>query len=217
MHVGALLGCTILALTLAPAAGSTGAAETLLRPGIGIGKLRLGMTLAEARKALGQGLRFSYASRTRHAGLLRHYESQDGVWGLSVLGPKGKERLVRIGTDSPRERLSNGVGIGTPIATLPTRLKTLNPKCISGEFFLNHNRIPAPIASCAMMTTGRALTIFLGDAQCAVPPIRYQGCPRLRVTIATLVVESSELSRIGLSTWNPDPGPALPLPAFNHG
>ncbi|MCP9484416.1 MAG: hypothetical protein MSC30_01015 [Gaiellaceae bacterium MAG52_C11] len=201
------VGLALVTLAATPLAGATSARDALIRPGEGIGKLRLGMSLKESRAALGQPIQFESA-RSVSRGTLRYlqYGSRDGVWRIALLGRRGSEKLVSISTDSRRERLRNGVGVGTLVSTLPERLRTLDPKCVAGEAFLNSRVFPVGAITCAI-TTGRALTIFFGDAECAVPTIRYQGCPEIRVPVVTVPVEGPELTRVRLSAWDPDPSP----------
>lgn len=201
----ALLVATLLA-ALAAASGAV-ARDTLVRPAVGMGKLRLGMSLKETRQALGQRIQLELTQTVRSGNArLVQYVTLDEGWRLRLLGPKGKEKLVGISTESPRERLRNGVGVGTAVATLPARLAALDPKCVAGQVFVNYRLIPVPIETCAISTRG-ALTIFSGSAECAVIPVRYQGCPNVVVSVASVTIESEALTRHGLSWWDPTPEP----------
>lgn len=200
----ALVGIIVIALVVAPAAGSSETAETLIRPGIGIGKLELGMSLKEARKALGQPLVVYDAPRGVAGGSLRliQYESDNALWRIELLGARGKETLVSINTSSRRERLSNGVGVGTLVANLPERLQSLKVRCIGGSTVINSRPTDVAPLTCAI-TTGRATTVFFGDVVCVGETIRYQGCQQTRVPVVSVTVEGPELSRYRLSDWNP--------------
>lgn len=210
--IGALVSTALLALVLASAATPITSADALVRPGVGIGKLRLGMTLAQSRRALGQPLLLEQATRVSQGTLrLSRYESDNGLWQLALLGARGNEKLVSIGTTSRRERLPSGLGIGTIVSTIPERLSALDPKCVRGDAFINYRLVATGITTCAITTKG-VLTIFVGEAECAVPPVRYQGCPEIRVPVATVAVEGPELTRLKLSAWDPNqtPSPLLP-------
>jgi hypothetical protein len=108
-------GAAGLAAALALAAGSAGAAPertALIRPAQGIGKLRLGMSQPEVRRALGR----PRAVVRRPAGFgLRSIEWEYGYASYRVrfFGPAGRLRTTRIGTTLRRERTPRNVGVGS--------------------------------------------------------------------------------------------------------
>jgi len=210
MRARTLVAVVLLVLAVAPLAEATSSRDAAVRPGVGIGKLRLGMTLVDVRKALAQPLFVSQPTRVSRGARYLQYESDNGLWQVGLLGPRGRERLASISTQSRRERLRN-VGVGTLVSTLPERLAPLSPKCVRGSAYINYNVIPSGIATCAI-TTKSVLTIFWGDPQCAVPQVRYQGCPEVRVPVGTITVEGPEVKRAGFSAWDPDPEPPPPTP-----
>lgn len=53
---------------------------------------------------------------------------------------------------------------------------------------------------CAVVGTA-AVTGFQGRGECAVVPARDQGCPRIKVMVASVIVESVALPRYGLAWW----------------
>ena len=95
------------------AAGASAApdAELLIRPAIGVGKLRLGMTEREVRRAMG-------APRVvlrRAAGFGRQtveYEYGFGDYGVRLFGPPSRLRVVQVTTVLRRERTARGIGPG---------------------------------------------------------------------------------------------------------
>ena len=107
------LAAALVAAVAAAPAGSTPARDALVRPGMGIGKVRLGMTLAQVRGAVG---RPQYVNRRLRVGFGRTYVEY--AWdhrfltvGFFVRG--GQLRAARISTTSPRERTREGLGRGS--------------------------------------------------------------------------------------------------------
>ncbi len=117
----------MLAGAAAVCVGATFAAparDSLLRPGIGAGKIRLGMTYGQVRAVLGRPLRVT--DRKRY-GFGREYVEY--VWGLDPswrVGVAGEgaasARVVLISTWRPAERTRGGVGVGSTHRTLQRRL-----------------------------------------------------------------------------------------------
>lgn len=108
--------CVAAALTLSGVAVTTAGARpgdsALIRPAIGIGKLRLGMTEAEVRRAMG---RPRFVVRRPAAFGFRSLEYQYGLAAYSVrlFGRPGRLRAVRVGTTLVRERTPRGIGAGS--------------------------------------------------------------------------------------------------------
>jgi hypothetical protein len=194
-------------LVVTVAAGSAGAAparDTLIRPGVGIGKVRLGMTITEARRALGRPLRFVRAKPfPAQSSRYIEYRTHDAVWTIAVFGIRGRERVARIRSGVRSERTRNGVGVGTPVRQLPVKLRSLRPMCRRGRPSAPGTGATSPpeqLVSCAVRTKA-ATTIFAGDATCASPFVRHQGCEKVRVAVVDVTVESDVLRRFGLSYW----------------
>jgi hypothetical protein len=87
-------------------------ADLRILPGRSIGKLRLGMTEAEVRRAMGNP---RFVVRRRGAFGLRTVEYQYGLaeYTVRLLGRAGRLRAVRVGTTLVRERTPRGVGAGS--------------------------------------------------------------------------------------------------------
>jgi hypothetical protein len=89
-----LLGAAVTAAPTASAPSST----RLIRLGVGIGKIRLGMTYAEVRRALGRpqlvNRRQDRGFGNRYIEYLWNYDE----WRVGLLGPRGRERVVRVST-----------------------------------------------------------------------------------------------------------------------
>ncbi|MBA2476931.1 MAG: hypothetical protein H0V40_13365 [Actinobacteria bacterium] len=143
-----------LAVALALAAFAAGALhaapsrDTLVRPGLGVGKVRLGMTVSEVRRAMGRhdigvAKRLGFGSRrlelTWWSGLADHFIVQ-------LVGPRGRERVVSIATSRTSERTATGIGPGVRVSRLlqvypRARCQTLFPvgggTVIGSEFVID--------------------------------------------------------------------------------
>jgi hypothetical protein len=107
----------IVALTLAVASTASAgqARDELIRPGVSIGKVRLGMTVTEVRRALGKP--WTVVSDDRGFGR-RALDLQYASLNVRVFGAQGRERVVVIESKETRERTSAGVGPGVLEAKL---------------------------------------------------------------------------------------------------
>ena len=110
----ASVGLATAALVVATgSAGASPESTALIRPAQGIGKLRLGMTQADARRAMGP----PQCVVVRPAGFgLRSVEWQYGysAYRVRFFGPRARLRATRVATTLARERTPRGVGVGTP-------------------------------------------------------------------------------------------------------
>jgi hypothetical protein len=147
-----LLAAGLVALVLVPASG---ARDALIRPGKGIGKVDLGMTLAQVKRALGRhdtgwserrGLGLRYLELTWDGG-------PEDYFAVGLLGRPDRLRVVSIMTTRPAESL-RGVGPGTTVATLKRafrglRCRTLWPAgggtMIQTEYWLGARNGPQTI------------------------------------------------------------------------
>lgn len=102
-----LAACAGFALLLACSAS---AADILIRPGAAIGKLRLGMTEAEARRAYP----FPYVQREARPFGRERVKISFGLSGYTAVlhGMRGRARVIRVTTLSARERTPEGAGVG---------------------------------------------------------------------------------------------------------
>ena len=107
----ATLGCVALAL-VASASGST-QRDALIRPGVGIGKVRLGMTLAQVRAAWGRPQAFTIRTQKR-GGRILELQYDFAAYTVSLAGLLGRERVIAVGTTLAKERLRQGIGVGSP-------------------------------------------------------------------------------------------------------
>lgn len=204
----AAVAFVVVLLSAGGAAQATPTRDALVRPGVGIGELRLGMTLEETLRTLGRPVVFEVV-RVFPEQRLRYlqYRTRDYSWRIAVFGVRGRERLARISSRVRRERTRGGVGVGTPVAKLPVALRAQRPVCVKRYPFFNYVlHEDLYVAACAVRTPGidrSTTTVFDGEATCAVPVLRYQGCTSIRYRVGTVYMESDELTRYDLSWWYP--------------
>jgi hypothetical protein len=102
----------LAALALASTAGAAAQRDELIRPGVGIGKIRLGMTEAQVRRALGR----PFASRSKREGFGRlrvELQFEDGYTFVTLAGRQGALRVVGVSTLKESEQTPQGVRVGT--------------------------------------------------------------------------------------------------------
>jgi hypothetical protein len=119
------LTTAVVAVALGAAGSADGASErdALIRPGVGIGKVRLGMTLVQVQRALGQ--QFVVNRRVRRGFGVTYAELgwDYGWWRVGFLVRRGRYRVVLVGTVERREHTRAGVGVGTSESTLQRRMR----------------------------------------------------------------------------------------------
>jgi hypothetical protein len=145
----AALGCVVLGL--AASASASTQRDALIRPGVGIGKVRLGMTLAQVRAAWGR----PYAVQiTPHELGARTIELQYdfAAYVVTLVGLPGRERVVAVATTLAAERLRQGVGVGS----LERRLQ----RVFRGE--LHCGRLPVSVGA-PIIYAGARRRCTLGD------------------------------------------------------
>ena len=111
MRVAALLVVVVAGLAAMQASAAPDA-NLRIRPGVGIGKLRLGMTEAQVRRALGKPR--AVVQRGGSFGLRRiEYEYGFAEYVVRLAGRSGRLRVVAVGTTLRRERTAKGIGPGS--------------------------------------------------------------------------------------------------------
>lgn len=107
---------------LAAGAGTAGVSrDAVIKPGKGIGKVELGMTLPQVRRALGGPplyslRRINYGARGRYVEYTWEVGSVDiRTWtvGLRSTRRNGPLRVIRVGTGVPGQRTPQGLGVGS--------------------------------------------------------------------------------------------------------
>jgi hypothetical protein len=112
----AALGLSLVAVLGASPAGTSPARDTLIRPGVGIGKVRLGMTAAQAKRAMGRPHDTGWSERRdfgqRYLELVWDSGPEDS-FAVGLLGSGDRLRVVSMWTTRPSERVPAGVGPGS--------------------------------------------------------------------------------------------------------
>lgn len=100
-----------LTLLLAASAGAAPQRDLLIRPGVGIGKVKLGMSLKQVRAAWGkpQAVTVQREGRAR----LTELQYDFAAYFVTLIGSPGRERVIRVGTTLAKERMANGLGVGS--------------------------------------------------------------------------------------------------------
>jgi hypothetical protein len=110
MWFALVAGC--LGLLLAASAAAAPAHDMVIRPAVGIGKVRLGMSLADVRRVWGSPQAVTRGQRTVEL------QYDFAAYVVTLAGRRGRERVVSIGTTLARERTREGIGVGSPEARL---------------------------------------------------------------------------------------------------
>jgi hypothetical protein len=113
------LASTLAAALVAAAASARAAADRdgQIRPSIGIGQIRLGMTLAQVRRALGPPHVLNRRIRLGFGREHREYVWNWFEWSVAFRGAPGRLRAVRI-TTTRRNHRYRGIGVGSRMRDL---------------------------------------------------------------------------------------------------
>lgn len=110
-----LRGVAVAGAALIVLVGGASAAperDMLVRPGVGIGRISIGMTQAEVVRILGTHQR---VNRRYRLGFGRSYVEHDwdyGRWTIGYEGRSGQLKVVRVGTLQATQRTPKGIGVG---------------------------------------------------------------------------------------------------------
>lgn len=107
----ASLGFAALALTAS--AGATTQRDALIRPGVAIAKVRLGMTLAQVGAAWGRPQALTIETQQR-GGRTIELQYDFAAYTATLSGLPKRERVVSIGTTLSKEKTRQGLGPGSP-------------------------------------------------------------------------------------------------------
>jgi hypothetical protein len=160
-------------------AGAAPTRDALLRPGIGVGKVRLGMTVAQVRSALGGPGRLVRRHRDRLG--IEYVEYAWGAnvhWAVGFYGQAARARVVLVET-TRRERTRSGVGIGSTERALRrvlgTRCKGPPKPQLPGA--TENPGYPLQRWCSLGGSRGRTMTEFSLVAECSIPVDRHLLCP----------------------------------------
>jgi hypothetical protein len=145
-------------------AGAGTEASLVIRPGAGISKLRLGMTEAQVRRAMGKP-RFVFTRPTAFG--LRSLEYQYGFAEYSVrfFGRRGRLRAVRVGTTLVRERTSNGLGVGSTERAILRAYRALRCQPLRTQPHGSIRTVITVPRECTLFAASGRRTIFTTNVQ----------------------------------------------------
>jgi hypothetical protein len=159
-----LLAVAVAAIASVPVvpAGARSEATRVIRPAVGIGKLRLGMTEAQVRRALGKP-KFVVTRRTSFG--LRSIEYQYGLadYIVRLSGRPGRLRAVRVGTTLVRERTTRGIGVGSTERAVRRAYPALRCEPLQTERFGSVRVVRTIQRECTLFGPSGRRTIFTTD------------------------------------------------------
>jgi hypothetical protein len=101
-----------VALTLVASASASIQRDALIRPGVGIAKVRLGMTVAQVQAAWGRPQAVTIEPHMR-GGRTIDLQYDFGAYEVTLSGAPGQERVVTVATTLAKEKTSQGLGPGS--------------------------------------------------------------------------------------------------------
>jgi hypothetical protein len=180
MRLLVALACALAVVSAAPAL-ATESRDALLRPGIGMGKLRLGMTRAQAVRALGKPALIRHRSWNGTRDFVEYaWGPNASDWIVGFRAYAGAERAIFLTTTRP-ERTRAGVGVGSTRTALQRRL---GARC-----YRQRNELPGadpiqPWIGCYLGRgrRGEPMTFFDLDVECSIPSDHAMPCPHPKRT-----------------------------------
>jgi hypothetical protein len=114
---------------------SAPAVESTIYPGVGIGKVKLGMTLAQVKNGLGTPQTVNKrAQLSGGRGYIEYGWNFSTIW-VGFVNTKGVLHAALVGTDAFAQKTKSGVGVGTPIARVMAQPRA---RCYVGTEWLSH-------------------------------------------------------------------------------
>jgi hypothetical protein len=170
-------------IAAALAVGTASAApqrDALIRPGVGIGNVRVGLTLAHVRRALGRP-EAVMRQRRYGFGFYTEYAWSGTDWIVAVVGRRDRARVVSVATGLRRERTRlRKVGVGS---TEQAVRRGLGARCFGKEERVD----PITGEKVYSPTVGKdTMTCFLGRSQKA-PHTTFSLIEQCRVLLPTHV------------------------------
>lgn len=181
-----------IAVATAGAASAAPQRDTLVRPGVGIGRIALGLPQAQVVRILGPPSR---VNRRYALGFGRTYVEHDwdyGRWTVGYEGRRGSLKVVRVATLQDTQRTPRRIGVGSR----PREVVAAYPSVRCAERYRNYRWERIGRYLTVRAPNGR-LTSFL----VATP---WYGRDRTQRVIEVMVAQSPRLK--GERDWPCDPG-----------
>jgi hypothetical protein len=162
-RIALLLALAAAAVAALPA-GATTERDRLIRPGVGIAKVRLGMTQAQLRAVMGRPLAV-LPQQAQFGRAAVEWQYGYGAYTVRLEGRRNALRVVRVATTVLKERTREGFGVGTLESRLERvfggrlRCERLETGTIGGSahtiFVLSKNR------DCVLTHSNGTRTVFV--------------------------------------------------------
>jgi hypothetical protein len=170
--------------------------DTLLRPGVGVGTIRLGMPLSEVRSVLG---RPSAVVRRKPYGFGSEYVEYawgiERAWHVGVLRRR-TSRVVFLVTSRPA-RTASGAGVGSTYQVLQRKLGARCYRQPVSPTLPGAAEMHRDFVGCRLGRLGKPVTGFELLTECTIPADRYsRECPdRTRRYVASEVWMADRLGQ----------------------
>jgi opacity protein-like surface antigen len=151
-----------IALLAVAVAAPASATEMTIVPGVGIGKVRLGMTLAQVKKVLGQPQTVNARKQlSGHRGYIEYGWNFSSFW-VGFVNTKGVLHAALVGTVLRGEKTASGVGVGTSVDKLRGEYKVACTNTSDGPFDPHQYRDPGEYlwSYCVIGSPAAPTTVF---------------------------------------------------------
>ena len=148
--------------------GGASARDAVARPGVSVGKIKLGMTEAQLRAAMGKPNYVVEKAGTFGRVRVEYQYGALAEWSVELAGPRGNLRVTSVLTYLKSQRLPNGLGVGTRERTL-TRTYGRRLECqrwptytYRGIVYVGRPyELELPTRTCSLPGPAGAATIFV--------------------------------------------------------
>jgi len=190
LRVLARVALPLAAVAALVAAGTAGGSSQLIRHGVGIGKVRLGMTEAQVRRALGRPTSV-VRRRAGFGGARTELQFDEASYTVVLRRRSGAMRVVAVSTILERERTREGLGVGTLEARVRraygSRLRCERLRTEPVDDRTSARMLMPPERNC-VLTVGGAQTVFRSVVKGRWPWSRLTPAdwPRARVYVVSV-------------------------------
>jgi hypothetical protein len=170
--LAAAIALTTTAATAAPPRGE------LLRPGVGVGAVRLGMTFSQVRAVLGRPSRVRDRDPYGFGEYVQYAWGVDGAWEVGLYGRSPASSRVVLVSTSRSARTPQGAGVGSTHASLR---RVLGARCYRQRVGPKIPDAAVPhrdFVSCWLGRPEGPVTVFSLFTECTISRERYSvTCP----------------------------------------